>query len=313
MRANLYPNLYFRQLGTLVTIPKGSGDKVKIPRWDSPIIEATAKGYTTLDGALTAVNQNVSEGTTITPKSFAAEFISGSVIQFAGSRSYSDKLIIVTRANFLEGALESLVKELAFRLDRYTRKNITASGVQRRAGTGVLAKTTDGLFGKNIAKIGPYMDAANVPRFDDGCLVGVANPLVQYDMYRDPSAQGFVSTRRYNDAVAVYRGEVGEAFGIRWLLSSAIPLRRGGTNFHGLSAKNTGADAIIFAPDAFYSLELETGGVEVIHHPPGSSGSVSDPANQIGSVAVKVWYGQATAPQADNRLMIFSHGIGLHY
>jgi hypothetical protein len=32
LRENLYPSLYFRQLGTLITIPRGTGDKVKIPQ-----------------------------------------------------------------------------------------------------------------------------------------------------------------------------------------------------------------------------------------------------------------------------------------
>jgi N4-gp56 family major capsid protein len=313
MRENLFPNLYFRQLGTLSTIPRGYGDKVKIPRWDSPVINDTSSGFSTLDGAVTAINEAQAEGTTITTKGLSAESITGTVVQFVGGRSYSYKLILITKANFLEGALESLTRELAFRLDRYTRRNVSASGTSRNAGSSASAHTTDGLFGKNVAKIGPFMDAANVPRWDDDAFVAVANPLVQYDMYRDPSAQGFVSTRRYNDAVDIYRGEVGEQFGVRWLLSNAVPLQRGGTAFRGLSAGATGSSAFVFAPDAFYSIELESGGVEVIHHPPGSGGSTGDPANQIGSVSVKVWYGVTSAPSADNRLMIFGHGINLHY
>jgi len=317
MRENLFPNLYMRQLGTLVTIPRGYGDKVKIPRWDTPVITAVSgasAGYATVDGGVTAISEAPTEGTAITPKGLSAESITGSVIQFAGARSYSDKLILVTRANFLEGALEALTRELAFRVDRYTRRNITATAVQKHAGTGVTyGKTTDGLFGKNIAKIAPYMDAASTPRWDDNTFVGICNPLAQYDMYKDTSATGFVSVARYNDAARIYRGEIGQMYGIRWLLSSSIPIKRGGTSLKQLSAGATGSHALIFAPDAFYSLELEQGGVEVIHHPPGSGGSTGDPANQIGSVAVKVFYGVARAPQADFRLMSFAHGVSLKY
>jgi len=60
-------------------------------------------------------------------------------------------------------------------------------------------------------------------------------------------------------------------------------------------------------------LELEDGGVEVFHMPPGSGGSTGDPAAQVGSVSMKLWYGTTPAPAGDRRLMRMSHGINLHY
>lgn len=100
-------------------------------------------------------------------------------------------------------------------------------------------------------------------------------------------------------------------YSIRFLVSTAIPIIRGGAATKKLSAGATGCHAIVMGPDAFFSLEIEDGGVEIIHHPPGSSGSVGDPANQMGSIVVKVWYGILQQPSADGRVMIFSHGLGL--
>jgi N4-gp56 family major capsid protein len=331
LREQLYPSLYFRQLGTLVSIPRANGEKVRIPRWQTPLLNT--KGQTIISAgmarsAMTVITA-VSEGNIITPGVLCAESITGKVIQFAGGRRYSDKLVIITKANFLEGALESLAREMAFKIDRYSRQNITANAFLARAGAGTKfagAATTDGLFGKNVAKIAPYLDAANVPRWEDETFVGITNPLAQYDMYRDISSTGFVSVARYGDPQRIYRGEVGQMYGVRWLLSTAIPLTRGATAFSaqgatgtsaqknfGLSAKATGTHAYIFAPDAFYSLELEDGGVEVFHMPPGSGGSTGDPAAQVGSVSMKLWYGVTPAPSGDSRLMRFAHGINLGY
>ena len=313
LRENLYPNLYIRQLGTAVTIPQGYGDRIKIPRWENPITHTG--GQAGLAGAVTAV-QGMTEGTVISSFSnLSAEFITGDVTGFAGSRSYSDKLIMVTKANFIEGALEALGREMSYRVDKFDRVNISAATTLLNiAATTNKAVQTDTLIGKNVAKIAPNMDARSVPRWEDASFVGVTNPLAQYDMYTDISATGFVSVARYNDAIKIYRGEVGQMYGIRWLLSPAIPFiygAAGTTASLGISTDVTGCNALVFAPDAFYTVELEKGGVEVIHHPPGSGGSTGDPANQVGSVAVKLYHGVASAPQADYRVLRVPHGLAL--
>jgi N4-gp56 family major capsid protein len=323
LRANLYPNLYFRQLGTKVTIPQGYGDKVKIPRWQTPVYNhssGASAGMATLTTSLTAVSQitESSAGASVVAKTLGAEDITGQVAKFAGARGYTDKLIITAKANFLEGALESLTRELACRIDNYTRTQLDTAAIafSANAGTGTTATTTDGLFGKNVAKIAPFMDSLNVPRWEDQTFVGVFNPLVQYDVYRDPSAGGFTNVARYNDASKIYRGEIGQKFGLRFLLSNTVPVTRGaGGAFTaaGLSAASTGSIGYVFAPDAFYSLELEKGGVEVIHHQLGSGGATGDPANEVGAVSVKVFYGVCPSASADNRLLKFAHGVGLHF
>jgi N4-gp56 family major capsid protein len=320
----LYPNLYFRQLGTKLTIPQGYGDKVKIPRWQTPVLNnssGASAGMATLTSSLTAVGQisESSAGASVVAKTLGAEDITGSVVKFAGARGYTDKLIITAKANFLEGALESLTRELAWRVDNYTRTTLNTAAIyfSANAGTGTSATTTDGLFGKNVAKIAPFLDSMSVPRWEDQTYVGVFNPLVQYDVYRDPSAGGFTNVARYNDASKIYRGEIGQKFGLRFLLSNTVPVLRGAgssnTGADKLSAGSTGSFGYIFAPDAFYSLELEKGGVEVIHHPLGSGGATGDPANEVGAVSVKVFYGIAPSASADNRLMRFAHGVGLHF
>lgn len=323
LRENLYPSLYFRQLGTLITVPRGTGGRVKIPRWQTPV--KTSGFVASTSGSISAVSARL-EGQIIVPATLCAQDITGEVTQFAGGRGYSDKLILVTRANFLEGALESLVRELALKIDTFTKNGISATATARFAGQagGVLGTTkvrgmaggisAGNLVGKNLARMAPYLDGVNVPRWEDETFVALTHPLDQFDIFADPSATGFVSIARYGERQKIYKGEVGQMYGIRFLLSNAIPRVFSATTTsatNGLSPGVTGGNAWVFAPDAFYSIELEDGGVEVIHHPPGSGGSTGDPANQFGSVAVKVFYGVAGAPSADSRLMRFIHSTTL--
>jgi N4-gp56 family major capsid protein len=310
LRENLYPSLYTRQLGTLVTIPRGTGDKVKIPRWQTPV--KTSAFVATVSGSISAVTTNVTEGSVITPGTLCAQSITGAVVQFAGGRGYTDKLILVTRANFIEGALESLVRELALRLEVYSRTNISASATQRLAGPAAGGNSTKVgstaiLAGKNIARIAPYMDSNNVPRWEDETFVAVTHPLAQFDIFADPSATGFVSVARYGERQKIYKGEVGQMYSIRLLFSNAVARILGSaatSATNGLSGTTTGSTAWVFAPDAFYSIELEDGGVEVIHQPPGSGGSTGDAAAQV-------FYGVVAAPSADQRLMQFQYALTL--
>lgn len=326
LRANLYPSLYFRQLGTQVSIPRGYGSAAKIPRWKSPFAIGGGVAKLSAIGAAgnlpSAVAQAPTEGTPsiLTARGLCAEVISGSTIQFIGIRAYSDKLILVSHANFVEGALESLVRELAFKMDRYTRLNISANSTLRHPKSKALTPKsvgTDTLIGKNVARIAPYMDASMTPRWPDMTQVMLTHPLAQFDVFSDISANGFVSVARYNDAQMIYRGEIGQMYGIRFLLTNTLPLAFGSastsaTTF-GLSGGVTGVMSYVVAPDAYYTLEQEGGGMEVIHHPPGSGGSTGDPANQYGSVAVKIHYGVIPAPTLDRRLIRWGTPLGATY
>lgn len=327
-RDNLYPSLYHRQLGTQVVIPRGYGDKVKIPRWQSPITSVgTATAGSTLTGSLgfkgglTAISGSWTEGTIFNLlKGMSAEDITGITKQFVGGKGYSDKMVLVSRGNFMEAMLENLSRELAVRLDIFTRVNVTGSAHLRNhsASTGGTKTLTANIWtGKELARIAPLLQARNVPAWEDGTFVALGHPLQQFDMLTDISATGFISVARYGlEREKIYRGEVGQMYGIRWLLTNSIPRLFGTAALsatNGLSPGATGANSYIYAPDSFYSLEIEDGGIEVIHHPPGSGGSTGDPGNMQGSVTVKCHYGVLAAPTADWRLLRYAHGITLRF
>lgn len=316
LRSNLYSSLFFRQLGTKVTIPRSMGDSVKIPRWKSGF--KTVTGRTTISSgrqhsAVSISSERYSLG--FTPYGLCAESISGSVTQFAGARGYNDKLVIVAYADFMEGALESLAKELAWRMDGYTRQNISAHSqvVTVVGGTTLKAHTADVLTGKTVAKIAPIFDAQNIPRWDDDTHVAIGHPLIQYDIYRDISANGWLNVAQYGDPERIYRGEIGQMYGVRFLVSGSLPISVGAnatSATFGVSVNATGSNLYALAPDAFYALELEDGGVEVIHHELGSAGSY-DPVNTVGTIGTKVFYGVLPAPAADYRILRIPHGLGL--
>lgn len=331
--------MYFRQLGTDLTIPRGMGTKIRLSRWGTPLVIRGGRMILSAiagRGVVSAICAGMAEGgTNITPKVMSANSITGNVCSWEGARGYTDKTVIVSMANFFEGALESLSRELAYKLDRHARQTTSANAtvayavcaMGKSAGTTNYVGKHQRLFGANVARIRPIMGANGCPAWDDGTYVGITHELAAYDMFSDSSATGFVSVARYNDARSIYRGEIGEFYGVRWLLSNASVLKlvgraangvdstfwsAGGSATVGLSVGTTGTNAYVFSPDAFYNIELETGGVEVIHQPLGSGGATGDPTARNGSVGVKVYYSALPAPAGDKRMIRFVHALGLN-
>ncbi len=312
LRSNLFPMLYIRQLLTRVTIPRGYGDSVKIPNWKSPYKPGTATATLTGSG-ITAISSSSEFTAAVTPAGLCADSISGSVIQFRGARGYTDKVNIVTYADFIEGAMEVLSKELAGRIDTYARQKISASGNLKHVVPVSNSKCGGAhtMNGKSVAKLLPLFAAHMVPPFDDDCYVAVAHPYTQFDLFKDTSATGFVQVSQYGQPDNIYRGEIGRMYGVRFLLSPNIPIlsAKGATSAtYGLSGGVTGSNMYVFAPDAGYSIELEDGGVEVFHKELGSGG-ISDITNNLGGVGVKVWYGVAAPASTDWRLIRYAHAL----
>lgn len=320
LRQNLFPTCHFRQFGTKIVIPRGFGNSVKIPRFKN--VFAVSGGSTVLSAGRqpTAIKENFSETAVFTDacaKGLCAESISGNTLQFGGVRGYTQKVIMVSHANIIQAALESLLRELAFRLDRYTRIALTANSTLRHneISTSVHG-ASQGLIGQNIARIAPYLGASMAMSWPDGLWPLITNPLSMWDVMTDTSANGFVVVARYNDASMIYRGEVGQMYGVRFVLANNIPVAVGTaatTGTIGLSVASTGVNSYVLGPDAFYALEQAENGLEVIHHPPGSGGATGDALNTYGSVGVKIWYGVVPSPQVDRRIIRYAHEIGLRY
>ncbi len=311
MRDRLWSSLYFRQFGTDVTVPHGY-ENVKIPRWRSPY---TISDYQpSYDSSFANISQIAEDGS-ITPGQLSASSIEGSVVIFAGAIGYTEKAMLVSHASITDGAMENLVRELALRIDDYTIGQISSTAETNKmiAGSDSTVGTSDTLDGAEIAKIGPKMDSWNVPRWEDETFVCVIHPLVAYDVMTDSAQTGFLEIAKYTDPSDIYRGEIGRLYGIRFIVSNNVKCFDSGASpsDSDFEANVKGTYSYIIAPDAYYTITQEGGGVQVIHHPPGSAGT-SDPVNLQGTIGVKVYYGVVAAPAADHRLARLKHAVSLY-
>lgn len=313
LRENLYANLFFRQFGTEISIPRGYTGKIYIPRWQTPI--ETSGGTAALVATLTATGI-LTEGTPqVSSTTLGVASLTGTLTGWGGARRYTDDLILMSYIDWTEAAVESLARELAFRFDDYTRKKISASYLTMPAGVSKV-QTSGYLRGKVLAGLPPKLDARAVPRWSDGTFVLVTHPFAAYDIYSDISATGWVSVKRYHDPSEIYKGEIGQMYGVRIVLTSAMQKKIGvKTNsgdtvpsaYLGMCATVSGWNALLLGDNPYYTLQYEGAGLEIIHHPLGSSGSRQDPINQIGSIGVKTKFGVCKHLLADYKVTRVPH------
>jgi len=127
---------------------------------------------------------------------------------------------------------------------------------------------------------------------------------------------GFTSVEKYNSQVQVMTGEFGyysrAGRGVRFVMSEdASKTANAGAALSGADLNSTGGSkadtyfVVVYGQDAFGSVGLgmrhtdgiysagdNTGGWEIINHPPGSGG-IGDPFNEIGTIAWKAFYAGA--------------------
>ena len=305
LRAHLYAQLHFRPIGDSATVPQGAGNRFKIPRWGRGV-KFTAGNLAQWALSTGVITQGTAEGTLANLCSIGVDaLVSGDLVRFDGAISYSDQVLMYTKANLLEGITERLTRELAFTIDAYTRNQLTAVTTNFLAGAaGTSAFTGDNLFGKEIARLAPRHLEAGVPAWQDGMYVGVTHPRGLEKLWVDPSASGFTTIYRYQQSIKVMRGEMGSMYGIRLLTSPAIPRYSASK---GISAAATGSHLYSFGWQPFFTVTHDLGGLEVIHKPLGAMGA--DPTNVRGSLGVKFYYGTALVPAAEQRILRLAYSL----
>jgi N4-gp56 family major capsid protein len=315
VRENVWPRMYFRQLGYEVVIPAHTGDRVRIPKF-TPSIAYSGGIFTA--GTATAVSYNASDILAVDAKNtMSAGELTAQIVSFEGAHGYSAKSVLTSHTDIVAEALEQLGHEAAWRADTYFRTKLsgsTVSNLKSAAGETAGATTNLGRFrAKELIRGATLLESAGAPTWSDGHFVAIAHSLVKYDLFLDTSASGFTSVTQYGDPSRAYRGEVGALWGCRLLTTSTMPRLFGKNSTTAttyLSQTVSGGHAFFYSPRAFYTVSIQQGGMKVKHVRPGDSG-ISDPTAKLGTVGIQFYTGIAVTPKAEYRHLIIAHSTSL--
>ena len=279
---SLYPQLYLYQWGEKRTVDPRSGTTFYIPRWKK---EANVPFANT-------------EGTVIGTCPISAQYLSGTLKQFAGAHKHSDVVIQTALSSAIEGSVRELGKFMAKKIDTHIRDQVSAAGTFV-GGSGVTASAniinTSVLKMSDTIKAEVTLDSNDNYKFPDGYYAGILHPKVSYDLKVQTSVGGWIDVHKYDDPETLYRGEIGRAYGIRWVSSTNVKRLLSGLSV----ASTSGYRNMVFAPGAYHVVELNGMNAKTYIKGLGSAGT-ADPVNQIATVGAKVFF-QAVANTLDTR------------
>lgn len=210
------PELVHDQFAQRCPIPKNGGKTIQFRRFDQ-LPEATA--------ALT-------EGVTPDGQSMSVSTVQATVSQYGGYVTISDLLDLSAVDNNLLQATKLIASQAGRTLDTITRE-VLNSGTNVQYASGQVGSRTALYYnsaGDNcnmtalaVKKAVRFLEAQNAPKID-GYYIGIIHPYVKYDLMSDPN---WLSPHQYVNTEHIYKGEIGELFGVRFVETSRAKL------FHG--------------------------------------------------------------------------------
>ena len=245
-------------------IPKKGGKTIEFRQFD-PLPEQTTP---------------LTEGVTPDGQSMKVKAIEATVKQYGGYVTISDMLDLTAIDPMILVADKAIASQGGRTMDTVTRDIINAGTVVRYAGgkasRGAVTKA-DVLTVADVRKAVRDLEAQDAPKID-GYYGGIIHPNCKYDLMSDPD---WKLPHTYKDTVELYKNEIGELYGVRFVQSSRAKVFAG----EGASSADVYSTLIVGA-DAYGTTEIEGGGLEHIVKQKGSGGT-SDPLNQRATVGWK--------------------------
>lgn len=198
------------QFGQERDIPAGNGDTIEFRQFDS----------------LPEITAPLAEGITPKGQSLRVTSTTAQLRQYGGYVTLSDRLQLTALDPVITEATEAIASQAGRSMDTITREIINAGTYVRYAmGTGstppvsrsalayTSASSNNNLTVEDIKLAVRELKRANA-RTINGSYVGIVHPDVVHDLMRDPL---WLNPHTYVDTANIYRGEVGQLYGVRFV------------------------------------------------------------------------------------------------
>ena len=259
-------NLVHEQFGQKRPIPANGGKTIEFRKFAS----------------LPKATQALTEGVTPNGKSLTVTSIDATVKQYGDFITQTDMLELTAVDNTVLEATKLLGRQAGATLDTVVREELHNGSVVIFCPKVVDGVETEILLREDLTEgcqltVDVVMQAVaklrafNAPTIN-GKYVAIIHPYVAYDLMRDPE---WVSAHKYADPETLFRGEIGEIAGVRFVQTTEAKIYEGGI-----------FATLFLGADAYGVTEVEGGGLQIIVKQKGSAGT-ADPLDQRSSVGWK--------------------------
>lgn len=231
--------------------------------------------FNTFEKALTPLT----EGVIPSGKTFGMTKIEAETTQHGDFTAVSDRLELEAYDDIIFGATEEMGAAEGETYDTLTR-NIIVAGNSVAYGGGKASRSaltaTDILTPDLVNQAQTWLKKNKAPKID-GSYVALIHPSVAYDLRNSDEWKEY---HKYNDVAPIFKGEIGELHGVRFIESNACKVWKDG---------DVATYATLFlGKDAFGILDPEGEGMEMIVKPKGQIGG---PLEQFSTIGYKFCHG----------------------
>ena len=286
--ANAQPEMVHAQFSRQQTIPQGRG---KVIEW---------RKFNTLQNA-----GQLTEGVIPDGQKLGVSSITDEVAQYGTYVSVSDQLEltavdpVILEANTELAASAGRTRDELIRNDIisgtsviYARKNGTTD-VTSRAGLDATCKLT----ADTINRAATFLKKNHAPTID-GCYIAIIHPSVAYDLRSDPA---WLDAHKYAGPHEIFDGEIGKLHGVRFVETTQAKVLKGEGCPSGLAVYCT----LILGKDAYGTVDVAGGGLEMIIHPKHEAGG---PLDQFSTIGYKLMTNGAKILYEDRMVRVESCG-----
>lgn len=235
--------------------------------------------FNTFANALTPLT----EGVIPTGENFGMTKITGSVEQYGDYVTVSDRLELEAYDDIIYGATEEMGAAEGETYDILTRNALLGGTFVAYAGAATSIATitvSTTVTPTDFNKVATYLKKNKAPKID-GFYVALIHPSVAYDLRQ--SAE-WIDYHKYVNVEPIYKGEIGELHGIRFVESNLCKI------YDGTDADTTTGDGsclyvtFVLGKDAFGIVDPEGEGMEMIIK---SRSEIGGPLNQFSTIGYK--------------------------
>lgn len=232
--------------------------------------------FNTFEKALTPLT----EGVIPTGKTFGMTKIEAETTQHGDYVAVSDRLELESYDDVIFGATEEMGAAEGETYDTLTR-NVLVAGNSVAYGGGKASRAAltaaDILTPDLVNQAATWLKKNKAPKIE-GSYVALIHPSVAYDIR---NSEEWKEYHKYNDVAPIFKGEIGELHGVRFVESTACKIWKDGDSAAVYAT-------LFLGKDAFGILDPEGEGMEMIIKPKGQIGG---PLEQFSTIGYKFCHG----------------------
>lgn len=234
--------------------------------------------YSPLAKATTALT----EGANPAEVNISGATVSAVIAEYGNAAKIATLLSLTSIDRNAKEKIELFGQNMGETFDELTRDALVTGGTSMLAGSAAAISdlaTSDTLSATEVRKIVKQLEINKAMKYSDGFFMGKVVPQTKYNLIGDTT---WVNAKTYSDVKDLYKGEIGELYGVRFLL---------GTNAKTTSQGSVTAYHDLFhGKNAFGCIDLSGDKPKLYIKTPGDQ-DTSNPANRYMTIA---WAGAWT-------------------